>query len=89
MSDRSKYRDNDDQRDFQQDRAGTAPDTKAEARGDAREAIGNNARNTAADPASSEWNDGQKQRPLPDEFDRDLGHGHNSRRFDNDEISES
>jgi hypothetical protein len=51
-AERDKYRDNDDVRDVisSEDRGGTKPDTKSEARGDAREAIGNNARNTAANP---------------------------------------
>jgi hypothetical protein len=47
-SDRSPYRDGDDMRDpvAPGQRAGSKPDTKAEARGDAREAIGNTARDT-------------------------------------------
>jgi hypothetical protein len=78
MSDRSKYRDNDDSRDFQQDRNGTSPDTKAEARGDAREAVGNTARNTAANPTGAIFNDQQKQRPMPDSFDADINRDHQS-----------
>jgi hypothetical protein len=47
-SDRSPYRDDDDMRDPvpPAQRAGSKPDTKAEARGDAREAVGNTARDT-------------------------------------------
>jgi hypothetical protein len=76
MSNRPKYRDNDDQRDFQQERAGTSPDTKTEARGDAREAAGNTARDTAAEPTGPDGNDGQKQRPRPDSFDADINQDH-------------
>jgi hypothetical protein len=78
VSDRSKYRDNDDARDFQQDRAGTNPDTKAEARGDAREAVGNTARDTDANRTGPIGNDGQKQRPRPDSFDADINRDHQS-----------
>lgn len=51
---RDRYRDNDDARDTlaADDRAGTTPDTKSEARGDARENVGNTARGTAARPSS-------------------------------------
>lgn len=58
-SDRDKHRDNDDARDTiaSDERAGTRPDTKAEARGDAREAVGNTARDTDADPSGPEEND--------------------------------
>jgi hypothetical protein len=72
MTERSKYRDNDDARDFQQQRNGVSPDTKAEARGDAREAIGNTARDTATNPTGPTGNDGQRQRPRPDAFDADI-----------------
>jgi hypothetical protein len=56
---RDKYRDNDDMRDplAADERTGTDPDTKAEARGDARENIGNTSRGTAADPTGPEGND--------------------------------
>lgn len=49
--DRDKYRDDDDMRDPlpPDERVGTKPDTKHEARGDARENVGNTARDTAAD----------------------------------------
>ncbi len=49
---RDRYRDNDDARDpiAAEDRTGTAPDTRFEARGDARENDGNHSRGTAADP---------------------------------------
>ncbi len=66
------------------------PDTKNEARGDAREAVGNNARGTDAHPTGPDGNDGQKQRPRPDEFDRDLNDPELiGRRHRNDEITES
>jgi hypothetical protein len=93
VSDRSKYRDNDDARDFQQDRSGSKPDTKAEARGDAREAIGNHSRDTAANPTGPEGNDRQVGAPRRDQFDDDLDNNldrnNRSRTFDNNEISES
>lgn len=56
---RDGYRDNDDMREplAADERSGTDPDTKAEARGDARENIGNTARGTAADPTGPEGND--------------------------------
>jgi len=49
-SERSPYRDDDDMRDplSSDERGGTRPDTGAEARGNAREAVGNNARDTDA-----------------------------------------
>jgi hypothetical protein len=64
-TDRDKYRDNDDERDPlpADGRAGTAPDTKSEARGDARETVGNNARGTDAHPTGPEGNDRQRNRP--------------------------
>ena len=62
--DREKYRDNDDMKDPlpADDRAGTKPDTKSEARGDARETIGNTARGTDADPIGPEGNDRTRKR---------------------------
>ncbi|HEU4629267.1 MAG TPA: hypothetical protein VFS08_05955 [Gemmatimonadaceae bacterium] len=56
---RDKYRDNDDVRDPlpADQRAGTSPDTRNEARGDARENVGNTARGTDADPTGPEGND--------------------------------
>ena len=74
MTDRPRYRDNDDQRDPlpPEERAGTDPDSRSEARGDAREAVGNNARGTAAEPTGPEGNDRTKGRPQPDGFDSDL-----------------
>jgi hypothetical protein len=49
---RDPYRDNDDVRDKIDGAARneTQPDTKSEARGDARENVGNHSRNTAANP---------------------------------------
>jgi hypothetical protein len=72
VSDRDKYRDNDDVRDPTRDRAGIDPDSKSEARGDARENVGNTARGTDADPSGPEGNDRTRDRPRPDEFDEDL-----------------
>jgi hypothetical protein len=60
MTDREKYRDNDDVRDPVRDRNETNPDTKTEARGDARENVGNNARGTDTDPTGPEGNDRTK-----------------------------
>ena len=64
MPDRDKYRDNDDVRDpvDNRDRNETSPDTKTEARGDARENVGNNSRGTDADPTGPEGNDRTKHR---------------------------
>jgi hypothetical protein len=72
MADRDKYRDNDDMRDPVEDRSGTEPDTKSEARGDAREAVGNTARGTDPDPTGPEGNDRTRKRPRTDDYDRDL-----------------
>ena len=72
MSDREKYRDNDDVRDPIRDRADGDPDSRSEARGDARENVGNTARGTDADPTGPEGNDRTRDRPQPDEFDEDL-----------------
>ena len=64
---RDRFRDNDDMRDplAADDRAGTSPDTRNEARGDARENVGNHARGTAADPTVG-GND-RTRRPNADE----------------------
>jgi hypothetical protein len=72
VTDRDKYRDNDDMRDPAEDRVGTKPDSGAEARGDAREAVGNTARDTAADPTGPAGNDKTRHRPRPDTYDDDL-----------------
>ena len=72
MSNRDKYRDNDDVRDPARDRVETDPDSRSEARGDARESVGNTARGTDADPTGPEGNDRTRSRPQPDEFDEDL-----------------
>ena len=63
-SERDKYRDNDDMRNplSADERAGTDPDTKNEARGDARENIGNTARGTVAAPTGPEGNDKTRQK---------------------------
>jgi hypothetical protein len=57
--DRDRYRDNDDVRDPipPDDRLDTEPDSKTEARGDARENVGNTARGTDAAPTGPEGND--------------------------------
>jgi hypothetical protein len=64
MTDRDKYRDNDDVRApvSNRDRNETAPDTKSEARGDARENVGNTARGTDAQPTGPEGNDRTRNR---------------------------
>lgn len=73
---RDRYRDNDDVRDPtpSDQRVETHPDPKTEARGDARENVGNVARDTAAQPTGPEGNDRTRKRSDgDDEFDRDLG----------------
>ena len=72
--DRDEYRDNDDVRapTPPELRNGSKPDTKFEARGDARENIGNTARGAAADPTGPEGNDRQRGRSQADESDADL-----------------
>ena len=62
--DRDKYRDNDDMRDpnTPHQRSDTKPDTKTEARGDARETVGRNARGTDVNPTGPEGNDRTRQR---------------------------
>jgi hypothetical protein len=72
VADRDKYRDNDDVRAPLRDRSETSPDSKSEARGDARENVGNTARDTAASPTGPEGNDRNANRPGSDEFDPDL-----------------
>jgi len=71
---RSKYRDNDDVREplAADQRQDVDSDSKSEARGDARENIGNTARGTAAVPSGPEGNDRTRQRPRSDGFDEDL-----------------
>ena len=61
---RDRDRDNDDVRDplAADERAGTSPDTRTEARGDARENVGNHARGTDAAPIGPEGNDRTKHR---------------------------
>ena len=74
---RGRYRDNDDMRSplGADERSGVHPDSKSEARGSAREAIGNTARDTDADPTGPEGNDKTKGRPRHDSFDDDLERG--------------
>ena len=64
MTNRPKYRDNDDQRNplSGDERLGTDPDSRSEAKGDAREQVGNNARGTDADPTGPEGNDRTRMR---------------------------
>jgi len=75
---RDRYRDDDDVRDpiAADDRGGTTPDTRFEARGDARENVGNHSRGTDAVATGPEGNDRQKSRHDRDpecvSFDRDL-----------------
>ena len=75
---RDRYRDGDDVRDpiAADDRAGTSPDTRFEARGDARENVGSHARGTDAAPTGPEGNDRTRSRadrdPESQSFDRDL-----------------
>jgi len=64
MADRDKYRDNDDVRApvNNRDRNETSPDTKSEARGDARENVGNTSRGTDAEPTGPDGNDRTRNR---------------------------
>jgi len=73
MTNRDKYRDDDDMRAplGSDERSGTAPDTRSEARGDAREAVGNNARGTDTNPTGPEGSDGTRNRPQRHEWDTD------------------
>ena len=85
-SERDKYRDNDDERgQLSADQRNSATlDTKSEARGSARENVGNHARGTAADAAATHDNaqhDVQRGNErtrnttdVVDEFDLDLQH---------------
>ena len=74
MTNRDKHRDNDDMRAplGGGQRSGTTPDTRNEARGDARETGGNNARGTDASPTGPEGNDRTRNLPQRDEHDVDL-----------------
>ena len=72
---RDRYRDNDDVRDPASDalRNDPAPDSRNEARGNARENVGDHGRGTAAAPRGPEQNDRTANgRPVPDEYDEDL-----------------
>lgn len=85
-SDRDKYRDNDDERGqvAADERNSATIDTKSEARGDARENVGNTARGTAADvqatrdqaPHHAQHGNERTRNSdeAPDEFDMDLKH---------------
>lgn len=71
---RSRYRDNDDVREplAGNERQDIKSDSKSEARGSARENIGNHSRGTAASPTGPDDNDRTRNRPRDDEFDEDL-----------------
>jgi hypothetical protein len=71
---RDRYRDNDDVRAPLEDdeKTGGSADTKSEARGDARENIGNTSRGTDTDIRGSDENDKTRQRPHRDQYDDDL-----------------
>jgi hypothetical protein len=74
-SNRDPYRDNDDVREPLEgsDRLAPDPDSKSEARGDARDNIGNTARGTDA-PRTGEQHPRDAHQPPParDEYDDDL-----------------
>ena len=91
MTDRDKYRDNDDLRapTPTRDRVETDSDTQSEARGDAREAVGNTARDTDANPIGSDGNDRTRKRPGRDDFDADLEREDAQLNRPNDDITES
>jgi hypothetical protein len=71
---RDRYRQNNDVRNPLEGDAktGGSADTTSEARGTARENVGNNARGTDAHPTGPEGNDNTRNREKRDEFDRDL-----------------
>jgi hypothetical protein len=72
---RDKHRDNDDARNPLEGNAktGGSADTKSEARGDAREAVGNTARDTDTNERGPEGNDRTKKRDdREDHYDRTL-----------------
>jgi hypothetical protein len=72
---RDKYRDNDDMRQPLEGDAktGGSSDTKSEARGDARESVGNNVRGTDVNEKGPSGNDKTRKRDdQEDQFDRTL-----------------
>ena len=72
---RDKYRDNDDVREPLEgdQRTGGSADTRSEARGDARENVGNQSRGTGANPTGPDGNDRTQNRDdRRDEFDTTL-----------------
>ena len=75
-SHRPQYRQNDDVREPtpSNQRSDTKPDSRFEARGDARENIGNNVRGTDANPTGPEGNDKFKhpKKAGEEDFDADL-----------------
>jgi hypothetical protein len=62
---------------------GTDPDTKSEARGDSREAVGNTARDTDTDPTGPDGNDRTRNRPRRDAFDATLDRDSGGRKAQN------
>lgn len=72
--DRPRYRDNDDAREplSGTQRQDVKSDSNSEARGTARENVGNTARGTAAAPTGPEGNDKTRNAPRRDGFDSDL-----------------
>jgi len=71
---RDRHRDNDDVRAPLEgnDKTGGSADTKSEARGDARENVGNTSRGTDTDTRGADENDKTRQRPHRDQYDDDL-----------------
>jgi hypothetical protein len=72
---RDKYRDNDDTRGPLEGDAktGGSSDTKSEARGDARENVGNHSRGTDANDTGAQGNDNTRRRDdRADQFDTTL-----------------
>ena len=78
---RDRYRDNDDVRQPLEgdDRTAGNPSTKSEARGDARENVGNHSRGTDADVRGAEENDKTRNRPRADQYDTDLANDNDRR----------
>ena len=79
---RDRYRDNDDVRSPLEgdDRTGGNASTKSEARGNARENVGNHSRGTDADTRGADENDKTRQRPRTDQYDNDLARDNDRRR---------
>jgi hypothetical protein len=73
-SSRDRYRDNDDVRNPLEgdDRTGGNASTESEARGKARENVGNHSRGTDTDIRGADENDKTRQKPRADQYDTDL-----------------